>query len=285
MPGSARIGTPGAETRIRAVAAVRRDHCPFWRSPRFLNLRNVTDGPRETGRTAAGERQDQADLSGLVLAEHDLVATVTWVAELARDRAGADMAGITAVVNGAPRSWTYTDAETLPIDEVQYRTGKGPCLDAVRLQVPIRVDDTATDDRWPDFDKEAHTHGVISILSLPISVHRDSAFGAFNLYSRRRAQFVNQPDYALSQFVHQAAVLLLNARDFWDARQRAEGLQVALQSRATIEQAIGILMAPGGRTPEDAFELLVRASQRENRKLREIAADIVQRTTGRKKDG
>lgn len=224
------------------------------------------------------------ELSGLVLAEHDLIATVTWVAELARDRSGADMAGITVVLDSAPRSWTYTDPETLPIDDVQYEAGSGPCLEAVRSQVPIRIDDTATDERWPEFDKEARAHGVISILSLPIAVHSDSAFGAFNLYSRRRAQFVGQPDYALSQFVDQAGVLLLNARDFWDARQRAEGLQVALQSRATIEQAIGILMAPGGRTPEEAFQLLVRASQRENRKLREIAADIVERTSGRAKE-
>jgi GAF domain-containing protein len=259
----------------------------------LLNLRIVTEASREASPEAdkrgtmpewTDRQGTMPELSGLVLAEHDLIATVTWVAELARDRSGADMAGITVVLDGMPRSWTYTDPETLPIDDVQYEAGRGPCLEAVRAQVPVRIDDTATDERWPEFDKEACAHGVISILSLPISVHSDSAFGAFNLYSRRRAQFVGQPDYALSQFVDQAAVLLLNARDFWDARQRAEGLQVALQSRATIEQAIGILMAPGGRTPEEAFQLLVRASQRENRKLREIAADIVQRTSGRAKE-
>lgn len=55
----------------------------------------------------------------------------------------------------------------------------------------------------------------------------------------------------------------------------------ALRSRATIDHAVGIIMADGGRTPEEAFQLLVRVSQRENRKLRDIAAEIVDRTVHR----
>ena len=36
-------------------------------------------------------------------------------------------------------------------------------------------------------------------------------------------------------------------------------------------------MVGGGRSPDEAFQVLVRASQRENRKLRDIAAEIVER--------
>lgn len=73
----------------------------------------------------------------------------------------------------------------------------------------------------------------------------------------------------------QAAIVLANAHALHDARQLNDNLNQALTSRRTIDYAIGLLMSIGGRTPEDAFEVLVRASQRQNRKLREIAGDIV----------
>jgi len=229
-----------------------------------------------------GAEGAEIEISGFVLSEHDLMATVTRVAELARDRVSADMAGVTVISHGGPRTWAYTDPDTVFIDGVQYDTGVGPCVDAVRLQTPLHIDDTARDDRWPEFATAARARGVCSTLSMPIAVHDEAAFGAFNLYSRQRNQFADQPTYQLSLFVDQAAVLLLNAREFWDARTTVEGLQVAMQSRATIEQAVGILMAPGGRTPEQAFQMLVRASQRENRKLRVIATEIVERAMKRR---
>jgi AmiR/NasT family two-component response regulator len=61
-------------------------------------------------------------------------------------------------------------------------------------------------------------------------------------------------------------------------------LRQAMQTRATIDQAIGLLMAPGGRTPKAAFDLLVRASQRENRKMRDMAAEMVDRAGHRPSD-
>jgi AmiR/NasT family two-component response regulator len=50
-----------------------------------------------------------------------------------------------------------------------------------------------------------------------------------------------------------------------------------MESRAAIEQAKGILMARQHCTADDAFDILRRASQRENRKLRDIADEMVRR--------
>jgi hypothetical protein len=52
-------------------------------------------------------------------------------------------------------------------------------------------------------------------------------------------------------------------------------LRQAMASRAVIEQAKGIIMATTRCDPDRAFALLVDQSQAENRKLREIAADLV----------
>ena len=53
-------------------------------------------------------------------------------------------------------------------------------------------------------------------------------------------------------------------------------METALASRGVIEQAKGILMAAQRCSAEEAFDLLRRASQRENRKLRDIATQIVE---------
>jgi AmiR/NasT family two-component response regulator len=51
-----------------------------------------------------------------------------------------------------------------------------------------------------------------------------------------------------------------------------------MESRAVIEQAKGVLMAQRGIDSQQAFEMLRDASQRYNRKLRDIATGIVEST-------
>ena len=57
--------------------------------------------------------------------------------------------------------------------------------------------------------------------------------------------------------------------------QVAEQLQTAMQSRAVIEQAKGILMGQRRCTAQEAIDLLVRISQDSNRKLRGVAQALV----------
>ena len=54
-----------------------------------------------------------------------------------------------------------------------------------------------------------------------------------------------------------------------------EQLNKAMESRSAIEQASGVLMSTMRIGPDPAFAVLVAASQRENRKLREIADRLV----------
>ena len=67
------------------------------------------------------------------------------------------------------------------------------------------------------------------------------------------------------------------AAQYWTVARERTTLAAALESRATIEQAKGVIMATTGCTPDDAFDLLRQQSQTENRKLRDIAAEVVAR--------
>ena len=58
-------------------------------------------------------------------------------------------------------------------------------------------------------------------------------------------------------------------------RLEVQQLRYALTSRATIEQAKGILMADHHCTPDEAFDLLVALSQDSNVPLRDVARALV----------
>lgn len=197
------------------------------------------------------------------------------MSELACEFAPADMAGITMMVEGQPRTGVFTDPEAPEIDTGQYDIGEGPCLSAFRDGKVYTILDCTKEERWPRFARKAAAHGISSTLSLPL-VARGESLGALNLYSRRLSAFDGGTVERVGMFSRQASIVLANVQVYWDARELNENLQQALHSRATIDQAIGIVMARQAMSPEGAFQVLVRASQRENRRLRDIAVQIVE---------
>jgi len=114
-------------------------------------------------------------------------------------------------------------------------------------------------------------------MSLPLPV-QGTSIGALNIYSRTPDAFDDTSVEIGSTVAGYVAVAVANARDFSQAAAVAEQMRAAMGSRATIEQAKGILVSQRGCTPEDAFDILVRASKNANRKLREIAESLVEKS-------
>ncbi len=221
--------------------------------------------------------EGMAELSRLLVNEEVLDDTLQRVADLAcRNLGGADVAGVTLLRDGKPTTAVFTDPTSPEIDSAQYETGIGPCLDAFRHREVFVIDDTEKDDRWRPFSEAAAANGIRSTLSLPLVANHEGV-GALNFYSREASAFSDHDVEVGSQFATQAAIVLANAQAYWDAHQLSQNMATAMKSRATIEQAKGILMGAQSCSADEAFEILVRASQRENRKLREVAEDLVTR--------
>jgi GAF domain-containing protein len=217
-------------------------------------------------------------LSRFFVGDATLRETLEKVAALACAALPAtDMVGITMLVEGRARTAVFTDETAPQIDSAQYETGSGPCLDAFRHQQVYKIDDMEKDVQWPAFSEAAAAHGVNSSLSVPL-LARHEGLGALNFYSPTSAAYSDEDVTTALQFATQAAIVLSNAQAYWDAQQLGQDMAEAMKSRATIEQAKGILMGAQRCSAEEAFQILVRASQRENRKLREIADAIVART-------
>jgi GAF domain-containing protein len=134
-------------------------------------------------------------------------------------------------------------------------------------------------ERWPAFAAAANDVGMRSFLASPL-IAADQAIGSLNLYSTSPDGFDELDDALVALFSAQASVALANARLYRSAQRLSDQLQEALDSRAVIEQAKGVLMAQHRVGPEEAFELLRDRSQRENRKLRDVAREVVQSLRG-----
>jgi GAF domain-containing protein len=217
-----------------------------------------------------------AQLSKFLVGDMTMLDTLHRVAALATDAVvPAAFCGLTMLVDGEPRTGVFTDPASPEIDQAQYDADTGPCLDAFRTGEIFRIDSTPNDFRWPEFSAACVDHGILSTASFPM-VFDDVRRGAMNLYSKQEAAFGAEQIATGREFAAQAGVVIAYARSYWNARQISQNLETAMVHRAEIEQAKGIIMATTGCTADEAFEYLARQSQHENRKLREIAIELVE---------
>ncbi|WP_052066547.1 GAF and ANTAR domain-containing protein [Rhodococcoides fascians] len=193
---------------------------------------------------------------------------------------GADMVGVILMHNNLNRPATVacSDDRVIAIDSDQYRANKGPGLKAARTSriVCVRVDDACL--RWPTFAANAADIGVRSYLSAPLKVESEHA-GSLNLYGFDEDGFTDIDEVTVAMFVTAAETSIWNTRRTVDALTEVEGLRTAMLTRATIEQAKGILMAVRAISPEAAFTALAEQSQHENTRISVLAARIVATVT------
>jgi GAF domain-containing protein len=225
-------------------------------------------------------------LAGILVTEQSLESTLLEVLTLACAAVGGShTGGVTLLGPGGPTTAVATDENARRVDAIQYQIGTGPCLDAYRRQGVNRINSTADDRRWPEFCHGAYQAGVVSILSLPLVVAGDG-LGALNLYSGVPGGFTEADEATGALFASSASVALANARVFWRTQTLARQLEEALSTRGVIEQAKGILVAQEGCSADEAFGILVRASQRTHTKLHDVAGQLVERarTQARQRD-
>lgn len=192
---------------------------------------------------------------------------------------GAEEASVTLLSGGRSTqaiSYGATSELSLAADRLQYEAGTGPCLDAARTNQPVVVEDMLRDDRWKGVLEGMAREGIRSSLSIPLPI-RGEAIGSLNIYSGKAAAFGADSLGLGDRLAIFAAVAVASAVAHVKAAEQAENLQLAMESRAVIEQAKGIVMARVGCDADAAFQLLVEQSQHQNRKLREIAAELVSR--------
>jgi len=181
---------------------------------------------------------------------------------------------ITVECAGGTSTVAASSEEGQRLDETQYAIGDGPCLTAEREQRTVLVGDFRNDPQWARYRDEAGFENVLSVLATPIPAGR-TAHAALNCY----AASANAFDAAAVELVEEQAEsmsrILRLALKLHAAESSHGALRAALKSRAVVDAALSLIMLQtrGGR--DRALEILHAASQSSNRRLQEVASDIV----------
>lgn len=225
-----------------------------------------------------------ARMSGVLLSEETVASSLTLVTSLALETLpGTAGAGITLVdENGLRTSAAATDEHVEHADRLQYELDEGPCLTAWAQRQTMRIDDVADEPRWPRWCAAISQNQVRSALSAPL-VAGDHALGAMKVYAAAPAAYGPREEHLLDLIASQASVLIANMQSHEKTQQLSEGLRAALRSRDLIGQAKGIIMERNGVGEEAAFAILAASSQRQNRKLTEVARALVDTATRRRR--
>ena len=215
-------------------------------------------------------------LGRLSLRELSMEGLVQTVADLARTVVPGDPeASVSLLVRDVPTTVAPTGQLAVDLDERQYERGHGPCLHAARTGDLTDIADSRTDRRWPDHMRRAVERGALSSLSVPLVIDDEQVSGALNIYARQANAFDADARAAATRFGPYAAVAAGNLHAYQAAHTKADNLQAALESRATIDQAKGVLIERFKFTPDQAFQMLTRVSMHANRKVRDIADHLV----------
>lgn len=216
-----------------------------------------------------------SDLADVLSAEEKLdLVLQRSVDQVASGIPDADMVSVSVLRGDAGETVAASSERVWNIDQDQYAAGDGPCLEAARTRREVRTGVVEAERRWPDFARSARAAGVESYLSCPLLIDEDFV-GTMNLYSEQPHGFADFDVALLRLYITAASAAIANARRYTRAREVATQLSQAMDSRAVIDQAIGVIMARTGMTAERAFAELSQRSQNANVKLREIAAQLV----------
>jgi GAF domain-containing protein len=213
-------------------------------------------------------------LEGLLPLQDDLDAMLTKLSHVAVSIVeGCDSASVTLIEAEVPRTVGATDEIAIRLDEAQYRSGSGPCLEAIQRAKKLVVHSLEAEERWPEFRESALEHGFMSSLSVPLNSNGFSV--GLNLYGRLESGFKDSPRELTDLLASRASIAIENARIYGAAKQLIEQLNEAIKTREVIGEAKGILMAREAISEDEAFQMLATISQNSHIKLREVAQRMV----------
>ena len=184
---------------------------------------------------------------------------------------GAEYASLTVVDgNRPPRTTAHSDILPYEWDQLQYEHGEGPCLEVISTNGIAIANELSTDNRWPRFaGAVVDQTPARSMLCFRLFLTEQNR-ASLNLYSTRPGAFTDQSAATGAMFAAYASMALLAAA----RHDKANHLARALETNREIGVAMGIMMASGKLTAQQAFDQLRVASQNLNRKLHDIATDV-----------
>jgi hypothetical protein len=188
-------------------------------------------------------------------------------------------AGVSVMsVEGVPVTTAASDTTSSLIEELQFTVGEGPCLDAYHSRRPVLTPDLMAvgQSRWPGYAPAAHGRGVGAVFAFTLQVGA-ARLGVLDIY---RGQPGVLSAHSLNQaltFADVAVEILLDAQERAGADAAAPALDDALSTGFELYQAQGMVMFQLGVTLSEAMSRVRAHAFAHDRRLGDVAADIVAR--------
>jgi GAF domain-containing protein len=235
-----------------------------------LSARDVHQALHELGRLRFGEMRVED-------AMHEIVQTTHTIFNV--DGAGLMLAD----ADHHLRNVAVSDERLGHLEDLQVRYQEGPCIAAFGDKAVVAAQDLTEDRRWPDFSDAAVARGIRAVLASPLPYNQD-AVGVVAVLSEDRQPWSAEAELALLAFTDLAALLIASMMIGQQQSELATQLQGALNSRAVIEQAKGVLMGQQGLSAHAAYEQLRDQARAQRRKLVAVSADLVRSTASERED-
>jgi GAF domain-containing protein len=188
---------------------------------------------------------------------------------------GADGAGISLASAGDRLEFvTATDQSLIELETVQEARQEGPCVLAFRTGEPVTIYDIAELDMWHEYRKTAARGNFRAVIGMPLAIG-ERRVGSLNIYQRAPREWSDTELDVARTLADIATAYAVRSGELAEARDVTRELQYALDSRVIIEQAKGALSAQRDLPVDAAFELLRTYARRTNRRLRDVAHEVV----------
>ncbi|MEV0289279.1 MULTISPECIES: GAF and ANTAR domain-containing protein [unclassified Kribbella] len=228
------------------------------------------------GATDRRVREVFIELTDTLVDDFDIIDFLDRLAGRCSELLGVTACGILLVDHHGALNLVAASSEQARLVELsQLQNSEGPCLDTFATGEPVQRADLRDDDpRWPRFTAAAIRAGYRSVHAVPMRL-RDVVLGAVNLFGDDAGPL--DPDtLALARALADAASIgIVHQRAMFRQEVVTEQLQTALNSRILIEQAKGYLTHSLGIGIDAAFATLRRYARDHNRRLTEVAQDVV----------
>jgi GAF domain-containing protein len=226
-----------------------------------VDMQDVSSALAELGRLRFGEMKVED-------AMHEIVRSTHAIFDV--DGAGLMLADADHHLHNV----AVSDDRLAHLEELQIQHGEGPCVSAFEDKQLIGAEDLTEEQRWPLFSAAAVQRGVRAVLASPLPYNQD-AVGVVAVLSEDPHPWSPEGELALLAFTDLAALLIASMMQGEQQSELAAQLQNALNSRAVIEQAKGVLIGQQGLSAHAAYMQLRAQARAERRKLVAVSAELV----------
>jgi GAF domain-containing protein len=205
--------------------------------------------------------------------------TIEHVCAVVVAAAGVDGVAVTVAVAASPReTLCASDPVVSEVEELALMLGEGPSVEAMESG-PVLVADLAAPDcglRWPMYTPAAMQAGVRAVFALPLRVGA-IRLGVMDLYRTEPGGLDREQLADALLLADTACAILLDAGRHYPSRVNGSGpAQTGLQ-HPEVHQATGMLIVQLGVSAAVALIRLRAYAYAHDRRLRDVAADIVAR--------